>query len=88
MGKRHYRLRTQTLRRLVTYVEKAGTLETHKDVPDEVRDMLYMEEQQRQEKEKRKGGTFLRNGGPYQPINMNVNLSHPTGLALRSRLMP
>ncbi|KAJ5806676.1 uncharacterized protein N7503_004278 [Penicillium pulvis] len=46
MGKKHYRLRTQTLRRLVTYVEKGGVLETHKDVPGEVRDELYLEEQQ------------------------------------------
>ncbi|OQE10095.1 hypothetical protein PENFLA_c094G07593 [Penicillium flavigenum] len=81
MGKRHYRLRTQTLRRLVTYVEKGGTLETHKDVPDEIRDELYMEEQQRHEKEKRKYGNVFGDRGPYQPININVHPSSPTGLA-------
>jgi hypothetical protein len=32
---------------LVTYVEKGGVLETHKDIPDEIRDELYIEEQQR-----------------------------------------
>lgn len=65
-GKKHYRLRTQTLRRLVTYAEKVGILETHKDVPDEIREELYMEEQQRLEKEKRKGGSILGGGGtPY-----------------------
>lgn len=79
--KRHYRLRTQTLRRLVTYVEKGGNLETYKDVPDEIRDELYTEEQQRQEREKRKGGNILRDGGPYRPININVHPSHSTGLA-------
>lgn len=82
MGKRHYRLRTQTLRRLVTYAEKGGTLETHKDVPDEIRDELYMEEQQRHEKEKRKDGNAFGDRGPYQPININVHPSSPTGLAL------
>jgi hypothetical protein len=65
---------------LVTYVEKGGVLETHKDVPGEIRDELYMEEQQRQEKEKRKGGNILGSGSPYPPININFNPIHPTGL--------
>jgi hypothetical protein len=34
--------RTQTLKRLVTYAEKGGALETYKDVPDEIRDELYL----------------------------------------------
>ncbi|KAJ5346176.1 hypothetical protein N7452_004180 [Penicillium brevicompactum] len=80
-GKKHYRLRTQTLRRLVTYVEKGGVLETHKDVPDEIRDELYMEDQQKQEKEKRKGGNILGGETPYPPININVHPSHSPGLA-------
>lgn len=65
VGKKHYRLCTQTLRRLVTYAEQGGILETHKDVPDEIREELYMEEQQRLEKEKRKGGSIL--GIPTTP---------------------
>lgn len=80
MGKKHYRLRTQTLRRLVTYAEKGGVLETHKDVPDEIREELYMEEQQRLEKDKRKGGNILGGGTPYPSININVLPSHLTGL--------
>lgn len=47
VGKKHYGLRTQTLKQLVTHAKKGGVLETHKDVPDEIRDELYMEEQQR-----------------------------------------
>lgn len=80
VGRKHYRLRTQTLRRLVTYAEKGGILETHKDVPDEIRDELYMEEQQRQEKEKRKGSNILGAGMPYPPININVLSSDPSRL--------
>lgn len=80
MGKKHYRLRTQTLRRLVTYAEKGGVLESHKDVPDEVRDELYMEDQQRQEKENRKGGKILSGEPPYPPININVHSSQPPQL--------
>jgi len=78
VGKKHYRLRTQTLKRLVTYTEKGGVLETHKDVPDEIRDELYMEEQQRQEKDKGKTGNIL-GGTSYPPININVLPSHTAG---------
>jgi hypothetical protein len=77
VGKKHYRLRTQTLRRLVTYAEKGGVLESHKDVPDAIQEELYMEEQQRLEKEKRIGGNIAGPGTPYPPININVLPSHP-----------
>ena len=80
VGKKHYRLRTQTLKRLVIYAEKGGVLETHKDVPDEIRDELYMEEQQRLEKDKRKTGNIPGGGTPYPPININVLPSHSPGL--------
>lgn len=76
VGKKHYRLRTQTLRRLVTYVEKGGVLEMHKDVPDEIREELYKEKQQRVEKEKRKGDNNLGSGALCPPININVLPSH------------
>jgi hypothetical protein len=77
-GMKHYRLRTQTLRRLVTYAEKGGILETHKDVPDEIRDELFMEDQQREERDKRKGGNILGGQMSHSPININV---HPPGVA-------
>ncbi|KAJ6004704.1 hypothetical protein N7540_013073 [Penicillium herquei] len=80
IGKKHYRLRTQTLKRLVTYAEKGGVLDTHKDVPDEIRDELYMEEQQRVEKTKRKTDNHFDGGTPYPPININVLSAHPPGL--------
>jgi hypothetical protein len=34
-----------------------------------------MEEQQKKEKDKRKGDSYLSRGGPYPPININVLLS-------------
>ncbi|CAG8206617.1 unnamed protein product, partial [Penicillium nalgiovense] len=79
VGKEHYRLRTQTLKRLVTYAEKGGVLETHKDVPDEIQEELHLEEQQRQEKDKSKSGKVL-GVTPYLPININVLPSHSVGL--------
>lgn len=72
-GKKHYQLKTH-LKRLVTYVEKGGALDGHRDVPEIVRDELYMEEQQRLEKASGKGG-HIGNGIPYPPININV---HPS----------
>ncbi|CAI7611190.1 unnamed protein product [Penicillium pancosmium] len=61
-GKKHYQLKAHHLKRLVTYVEK-------------VREELYVEEQQRLEKNDRKGGHILGNGIPYPPIHINV---HPS----------
>ncbi|CAI7595764.1 unnamed protein product [Penicillium palitans] len=72
MGKKHYQLKTYYIRRLVTYVEKGGLLESHKDVPEAIREELYIEEQQRLERDKRKGGSSLIPGLPYPPININV----------------
>lgn len=50
IGKKHFQLKTHHLRRLVTHVEKGGILEGHRDVPETVREELYMEEQERLEK--------------------------------------
>lgn len=72
MGKKHYQLKTHHLKRLVTHVEKGGVLDGHKDVPETVCEELYVEEQQRQEKNNRKGGHITGNGAPYPPININV----------------
>ena len=81
-GKKHYQLKTHHLRRLVTHAEKGEMLEGHKDVPDSVREELYMEEQQKVEKKNRKGGHIVENGAPYPPININVlpSQSSATGL--------
>lgn len=72
MGKKHYQLKTHHLKRLVTHVEKGGVLDGHKDVPETVCKELYMEEQERQEKNNRKGGHVTGNGTPYPAININV----------------
>lgn len=72
MGKKHYQLKTHHLRRLVTHAEKGEILEGHKDVPDLVREELYMEEQQRLEKKNPKDEHIIENGAPYPPININV----------------
>lgn len=48
----------------MTYTEKGGILEIYKDIPKEIKDEFHMEEQQRQEKDKRK------NENTYPSINI------------------
>jgi hypothetical protein len=45
VSKKHYRLRTHHMRSLVKYVEsKKGVIETHDDIPENIRDQLRAEE--------------------------------------------
>ena len=45
-GTKHIKLRTHHMRKLIEHVQAGGRLETHDDVPSEIRDLLYREEQQ------------------------------------------
>ena len=49
-GKKHYKLRTHHLKLLIQFVEQGGTLQSHDDVPDHVREQLFAEEQERLER--------------------------------------
>jgi hypothetical protein len=51
VGKKHYRILTHQLKRLVLYKEEGNKLESHDDVPDNVRQELYAVEQQRLERQ-------------------------------------
>ncbi|KXG45122.1 uncharacterized protein PGRI_095990 [Penicillium griseofulvum] len=66
------------MKRLISHVEEGGILESHKDVPEAVRDELYREEEQKLVRNKRKGGQAVGTGAPYPPININVVSSRPT----------
>jgi hypothetical protein len=46
-GKKHYRLRTHHLKTLIELVQNGYVLNSHDDVPEDVRGQLYAEEQQR-----------------------------------------
>jgi hypothetical protein len=46
VGKKHYKIRTHHLKVLVKFVQGGGNLETHDDVPENVRQQLYAEEEQ------------------------------------------
>ena len=76
-GKKHYQLRTHHLKRLIAYVEGGGVLECQDDVPDTVREELYMEEQQRLESSHSKSNKSLVPGS-YPPININLMGAQPS----------
>jgi hypothetical protein len=49
-GKKLYKLKTHHFRDLIKHVEKGRTLQTHDDVPNDIRQQLYNEEQQRRDR--------------------------------------
>ncbi|KAM0346535.1 hypothetical protein ACHAO7_012046 [Fusarium culmorum] len=58
VGKKHYKLKTHHLRALIEYVRLGNTVESHDDVPPDVRDLLYAEEEQSiQRKRKRRSSS-------------------------------
>jgi hypothetical protein len=46
MGKKHYKLKTHHLRALIEYMRLGNTVESHDDIPPDVRDLLFAEEEQ------------------------------------------
>jgi hypothetical protein len=46
VGKKHYKLNTHHLKSLIMHVQDGHTLKTHDDVPEDIREQLYAEEQQ------------------------------------------
>ncbi|OQE68824.1 hypothetical protein PENNAL_c0145G00226 [Penicillium nalgiovense] len=72
-GKKHYKLRSHQLKRLIAFVEKGGTLQSHEDVPDNFREELYMEERHRLESQQSQKNKMVGTPGSCQPININFN---------------
>ena len=70
LSKKYIKLTVQNLRALVNYVEEGGVLNSHDDVPESVREKLYIQEQRL---ERQKGGTQSTSG--YPPINI-TNVLH------------
>lgn len=71
VDKKHYRLNTIHLTRLVNYVEKGGVLNIHDDVPHDIQEQIYNEEQE-QGKKKQKTSNHAPNGLTCPPINIHV----------------
>jgi hypothetical protein len=86
VGKRHYKLRTDHLRSLIRSVKQGHTLISHDDVPEDIRQQLYAEEQQ---KVNRKQLPTTQAVPGMTPITINNNFPdqyHPTpGLIASTR---
>jgi hypothetical protein len=66
-GKKHYKLKTHHLKSLIRHVEQGNELHTHDDVPEDIRQQLYAEEQQWLERRQKQTGTSTAN---FPPINI------------------
>ncbi|CAG8428780.1 unnamed protein product [Penicillium salamii] len=68
--KKHYQLRTHHLKRLIAYVEGNNILECQGNIPNAIREELFLEEQQKLENQQSKSNKILASGN-YPPININ-----------------
>lgn len=69
-GKRHYKLMTHNLKSLIRHVEHGGTLETHDDLPDDIREQLYAEEQQDIERQRKRTASAVTGLPPIDITNV------------------
>jgi hypothetical protein len=67
-GKQHYKLSTHHLRALVKLVEQGHRLQSHDDVPENIREQLYAENQKRLE---RRPMTSVAPTSSFPPITIN-----------------
>lgn len=76
-GRKHYGLRKPHLMKLIAYADAGETLVSHDDVPESIRQALYVEAQQKLERSSNKTNNQLALGAPC-PIN--INLLAPPGM--------
>ncbi len=72
-GRKHYALSSHHLKRLIAFVEKGGTLESHSDVRDTFREELYLGELHRLKSQQSKKNKMVGTWGSFLPINININ---------------
>ncbi|BDD55971.1 hypothetical protein MPDQ_004056 [Monascus purpureus] len=70
-GRKHYGLRKAHLMKLIAYVDAGGKLDSHDDVPEGIRQALYVEAQQKLERGLNKTNHQVAFGAPC-PININL----------------
>jgi hypothetical protein len=78
VGKKHYRLLTHHVKRLARLVEGGHVFNTHDDMPVGIRDELYAEEQQRQERQLKMTKSPQSHASGV-PININFLPHSPQG---------
>ncbi|KAJ8058502.1 hypothetical protein OCU04_012688 [Sclerotinia nivalis] len=57
VGKKHYKLKTHHLKSFIRFVEQGYKLQKHEDVPEDIHEQLYAEEQQWLERRQRTSST-------------------------------
>lgn len=67
-NKKHYPLQAHHLRSLVSFVREGGRLESHADVPESLRQQLYMEEQERTNRQRK---TSTTNSSGVPPVTIH-----------------
>lgn len=75
VGKKHYPLRPRHFKSLIRFVEQGGILETHRDVPEEIRQQLYAEEQFSLNTKRQKASTSVANLPPIHITNTMLTSS-------------
>jgi hypothetical protein len=75
--KKHHTLRSHHLKRLIAFIDKGNTLQSHKDVPEIFREELYIEERQRLENQQSKKSNMPGISGSC-PINIHFNRMQPS----------
>ena len=76
IGKRHYKLKTHQLKSLIRHVEQGGQLRTHDDVPEDIRQQIYAEDQQRLERHQKATSIPSSNLPPISITNVLPGPSH------------
>jgi hypothetical protein len=74
--KKHYKLKTHHLKGLIRHVEQGGQLRSHDDVPEDIRQQLYAEEQQRFERHQKATNVSSSNLPPINITNVLPGPSH------------
>ncbi|KAH8588257.1 hypothetical protein B0O99DRAFT_746948 [Bisporella sp. PMI_857] len=76
IGKKHYKLNTRYLKSLVMYVLEGHTLETHNDVPEDLGEELYAEEQQSLERHQKASRV---SASSIPPVHITNVIPAPSG---------
>jgi hypothetical protein len=75
-GKKHYRLRTHHLKNLIKLVQQGYVLNSHDNLPVDIRNQLHVEEQQRHERRSAAAGAATPGFTPITITNVMPSPSH------------
>ena len=92
VGKKHYRLLTHHLKKMVKYVQAGNKLDSHDDMPDEIRRELFAEDRLRADQRRKLHASpqpvhitnvLPSQGATAEPVSLNVSDNTPSTRRLR-----